>query len=199
MKIYVNHKYKFVYFMIFKNASSSIRYLIFQNLQNKKDLKYDIDQLAAIPVITLKKLSEYEDYFWFIFFRNPYDRVVSAYHDKVLGLPNDQIYEGLYNPNLHFNDFIKQIIKIPDDKIDIHLRSQTFKITHLIPKMNFIGTIENFDHDIREIKRIFNLSYEPVQLRKTKKLELDDQLKAKIYKRYKQDFEIFKKINLNYN
>lgn len=208
MTIYACKKHKFIYFSIFKNASSTIRHFILKNLLNEPELKYNWQQIATfsnysneIKVIKNKKeiyTTKYYDYFWFIFFRNPYDRVVSVYNDKVLAIPKDQIYEGLYNPKMKLYEFIDFVAGTSDNKIDIHLKSQTIGLKDDLQYMNLIGDIKHLDTHIKYLKNRLNLKYEPIQLRKTKKIELDSYLKKLLYNRYREDFETFKKLGFNY-
>lgn len=205
--VFVNTKLKYVYFCIHKNATSTIRYLILQNELNNPDIEYNwknlyftFKKLNIYVLRNKKQLEDVKDYFWFIFFRNPYDRVISTYNDKVIAMPGDQIYESLYNPRMSLRNFIENIVcLIPDEFSDLHFRSQTYgSVREYIDNFNFIGTIENFDNDIKIIKEKLNLKYEPKKLRKTKKRNLDPYLKEKLYERYKDDFEIFKSLGINY-
>lgn len=203
MTIYINEKYKFVYFMIPKNASSTIRHFILQNLFDNPNLKYNWEQISDFGNFCSrnKSLSQCKDYFWFIFFRNPINRVVSTYNDKVLSIVGDQVYDGLYNPRMSLEKFIDFVIKTPDLVIDRHIKSQTFGNVEKLLNQNrfdFIGSVENFEHDMRKVKILLNLKYEPLKLRKTIRRNVHTNLKEKLYKRYENDFILFKKIGLNY-
>lgn len=199
MALYIDKQFKLIYFMIHKNASSSIRHFILKNKLNDSNLKYDWEQLTTMGKIKKHELDKYKDYFWFIFFRHPYDRVISAYNDKVKAMPGDQIYNSLYNPKMSLSDFVQYVINTPDNKIDLHVRSQTFGFNSYKDKMDFIGTVENFDEDIKKVKNILNLKFEPEILRKTKKRTITSSLKTVLYKRYIKDFKTFKSLNIHYD
>ncbi len=66
---WVSEKYRTIYFLINKCASSSIKEVLLSK--------------SSFRRIRVKKLKNSENYFKFTFVRNPYDRIVSAYKDKI--------------------------------------------------------------------------------------------------------------------
>ncbi|MFB6226471.1 MAG: sulfotransferase family 2 domain-containing protein [Candidatus Paceibacteria bacterium] len=137
-----------------------------------------------------------------IFVRNPYDRLVSAYRDKIcspgqIGVINSQ--KELYR-DMPFKEFVKVISKISDKKIDRHFRSQTWFLTdkkgNLIP--DFIGKFENFEEDYKKcmerlgFKKIPKLEHKNKSKRKPSYKEYyDEETKRFVQSRYKKDLDLF--------
>jgi len=157
---------------------------------------------------TLNRLSE-KNYF-FAFVRNPYDRLYSAYKNKVLqpiGVGGKNIFSNHgIRLGMKFEDFVDIVCSLPDHKIDRHLRSQSWFLSYegsVIP--TFIGHLESFDKDWAELNKRFNLGM-PIHKNSTRSLNAEDyrnqydsELERKVYKRYKEDFEFFNYKRLKVN
>ena len=89
-------------------------------------------------------------HFSFSFVRNPFDRLVSAYNNKLLELdeiPGRMKAMGLRH-SMPFGDFLHVVASTKDDDLDVHLLPQTSILClagQLIP--NFIGHLETMDRD----------------------------------------------------
>jgi hypothetical protein len=150
-----------------------------------------------VNTIKGKQLPKYRDYFWFILFRNPFDRLLSAYSDKALAEVGDQRYMGMFDPHSTIEEFLeKHVFSKPDEHCDLHVRSQTRGIEKHINGMNFIGTVEKFDKSMKIICDNLGLKYKRLKLRETKKKVFPEHLKDRVRERYKNDIEIFKQLNL---
>lgn len=163
----------------------------------------DIEKKTAFHA-THKKLSHISDtHFLFAFVRNPYDRLYSAFKNKVLQLTDKGKRNIFWNHGVYFGmefaEFIEIICEIPDEKIDRHLRSQSWFLTfedQLIP--HFVGKLEEFETDWGVLNERFKLG-EAVHKNSTKVLSLDGgyrsqytpSLEEKVFNRYRKDFEEF--------
>ena len=76
---------------------------------------------------------DYSDYFTYIFTRNPYSRIVSAFLDQYVYLRNAQVkkmlsdfpYENAQEPQ-NFIEFLEYLKTIPDGQRDSHFQTQAF-------------------------------------------------------------------------
>jgi len=168
---------------------------------NKESIRVIEDKTAFHA--TQKKIFEISrNIFVFAFVRNPYERLYSAYKDKVLqplesGAKNILINHGI-TLGVPFEEFVDIVCDIPDEKIDRHLRSQSWFLTfegNLIP--SYIGRLESFDEDWAVLSNRFGLPF-PSHKNGTKKPKSNNALEGfsldmqkKVYKRYEQDFVIF--------
>ena len=129
------HRFRFIFFPVPKAASSSIRRLIaeMEGLPSEGDPHHVI----AFDLVWAKSLHDYSGYRKFTVVRNPWDRLVSCFKDKVQERHNGraEVLEGferynkilrtsLFYPEMTFAEFVDVIAKIPDAIADEHFRSQ---------------------------------------------------------------------------
>ncbi len=88
-------------------------------------------------------------HFSFSFVRNPFDRLVAAFNNKIIeieDMPPAMKKMGLYR-SMPFNEFIELVCTTDPDKMDNHVRPQAeILITNkkLVPK--FVGRMEHIDN-----------------------------------------------------
>jgi hypothetical protein len=197
IKPIINHKHKYIFFMIPKNACSTVRHCLLKQIEDNENLEYNLKQLKGMRKINYHNLHRFQDYFWFAFLRNPFDRVIACYKDKVLNELGDEKYKPLYNPDLTFEKFVNFISVTPDDIIDWHLKSQDFYIGQYIDNMNFIGHVDFFPMGMEFVKKRINNNFSYGHLRKTKPFKkgsyfVNMELENKILIRYKRDFDLIR-------
>jgi hypothetical protein len=98
------------------------------------------------------------EYFKFTIVRNPWDRLVSAYHFLCNGGMNHgdaDFYEKELKNYLDFDDFVKQWLNTENISKGVHFRPQTDFILerHRKVELDFIGYFENLDEDFEFIAR----------------------------------------------
>ena len=95
-----------------------------------------------------------DGFFVFAFTRNPFDRLVSCYNNKIVEskvLPDGFARLG-FDKTMTFDAFASKVAGIDDNHADIHFQSQTSMLTvggRIIPA--FIGRFENLADDWREL------------------------------------------------
>ncbi|HEY6633357.1 MAG TPA: sulfotransferase family protein [Rhizobiaceae bacterium] len=140
------------------------------------------------------------DCFRFSFVRNPYDRIISAYLDKIaLGTkPRKRKLPGL-GPvgEISFRDFLLTLQRQKAARMNRHWRPQSLLISPRV-KLDFLGRFERFETDFAHV--LERLGVEPAAItnrrgHKTSAAEHRDMIgpeeKALIDSIYGEDFERF--------
>jgi chondroitin 4-sulfotransferase 11 len=205
-----SERHKLIYIYLPKVACSSIKKSLFPI--------FDIDEninphIANFPKrLTWDKLTD-NKYYIFTFVRNPWDRLVSFYRDKIRGvykMGDIEYYRACFGARFYagmtFEELARLICKIPDSIAEIHFRSQTCSLIHngkLLP--DFIGRYENLEEDFYKMCRMKDLSLTlPHLFNNVPKDKLDntwekvdyktyysEELKNLVGKRYRKDIEYF--------
>lgn len=97
---------------------------------------------------------EYKNYFKFAFVRNPWDRVVSCYCNKVLTQGHKRFRECFGKGFDYFVDYIR---KQNLHTADAHIRLQTALIP--LDEVDFIGRLENFNEDLLYVMGMLGLQH----------------------------------------
>ena len=127
-------------------------------LQMLKELDIELESEHAMRC--RYPVHQYDNHFKFAFVRNPWDRFVSAWLNKVV----QSNYFG-FQPTLHcelqrFDAFVDWAVLKSVDRCDHHLKSQTRLID--MNHVEFIGRMEQFEADV---KLVFSaLGLEPPQI-----------------------------------
>ncbi len=139
----VSHKYRFAYFPMSKNASSTLKFEF-------RKPRYACEQFRISSFSDL----DLEDYFKFAFLRDPVSRFVSAYQEiSFRGENNDStvvkkpFMELEDNPE-RFQAFIQEVEK---GKWDPHVISQGDLVDRI--HMDFYGRVESLESDLQSVFR----------------------------------------------
>ncbi|HED6214174.1 TPA: sulfotransferase family 2 domain-containing protein [Campylobacter coli] len=188
-------KYKCIFIHVPKVAGSSIERVIYQTD------KWLVGHVKASDYTKFDK-DKFDSYFSFGFVRNPYDRVVSAYHYLKNDSPDpcDIKWGRLHINNLTFEEFI---LSLQDEEFKEEILSKnhfSFQYKYLCDKnmnilVNFIGKFEKLDNDFKKILNILRRKDSLVHINKRKHLNYRDYYNSQTYKIireiYRDDFEIF--------
>lgn len=191
----INDDKKIIYLNNSKVACTSIKIAIFGFNQIKDDNSVHCILRSHRKDEINKK--DYKNYYIFTYVRNPFERLVSLYKNKVCEEKQyfDDYLFGFMSPDKGFEVFVKKIMLIPDFLADRHFRSQ-YSLIYKNGKcmVDFVGKIENIDESYKKLEKRFNLDSLP-HYNSTKKTDWMDfysvDLAKKVYKRYKKDFKQF--------
>lgn len=229
MKYIVSDEHKFIYFVIQKVACSSIKTALlplfdFDVTGQETDRSQDGFPVPGIHKIfaesdyeinknqLIKELNgKYRDYFKFAFVRNPWDRLVSCYSQKLVkggaGLRSPADAKIGFYTGMPFAEFVEAVSTIRDNQADRHFKSQ-YKVVCGRGKDNpimadFVGHYENLaaDFDVvaeriggtHELQLPHLLSSKHRRHRRGRPYTefYDDKLRDLVHERYLKDIEKF--------
>ncbi|HEY7544034.1 MAG TPA: sulfotransferase family protein [Blastocatellia bacterium] len=150
--------------------------------------------------------------FSFAFVRNPWDRLVSCYRDKIRGEVEGYTYftirPGVANclarfdafvPGMPFADFVAAVASISDEDADEHFRSQYTFVTNEDGEIgvDFIGRFEQLAEDFRFVQERIGLPCNDLPwLQKARGAAryadfYDNETRQIVSERFRQDIEMF--------
>ena len=228
MKYIVSDEYQFVYLVVQKAACSSIKTALVPlfDLDTSRYEKVRKDGSQTLRVHKLfdnsgyqigkqKLTSElegtYRDYFKFTFVRNPWDRLVSCYSQKLLDVKRHSIGQRsnlspavsgieLYK-GMPFDDFVQAVHAIPDEQANVHFSSQCETVCDEDGRImaDFVGHFETLEKDFSYVaEKIGAPELQLPHLLRSRNRQgrsyadfYDDRLAKLVYERYTKDIELF--------
>ena len=177
-----NYKYKCLWFRTTKVGSRTI-HLHFQ--ENTPENQYIYSSAVAYNP------DDFNEWFKFAFVREPTDRFISCWKDKVL---NNNMYD--FDSETHakmkvLSNFISWVEGQNIDEAEEHLRSQHILID--LDNLNFLGKLESFDADLKTVAEAIGMPIKENHRKNTsgeKKIELSDTDRLRIRKIYVKDYEL---------
>lgn len=217
------HPYRALYYAIPKVANSSLKALCVQLLSGSIGDALEGLQYPGLPFferegrrrtrelgILLRPADarRFRAYRRFAFVRNPWDRLVSCYVEKILPLRSPDhspdpfasqlIAEGLPREGVDFGAFVDRVCVTPDRRSDRHVRAQVCFIADRRRRLvvDRVGRFERFAEDAQEIFSAIGAG--PVELPHGKRSVRRDYrdyytpaLRDRVAERYAADVRLF--------
>ena len=219
------HEHRFLYYALPKVANSSIK-LTLGRLIPEVAVALDTWNLDAIAtpfsdrtlradlrrkrvLLCKHQVKPYADYASFAFVRNPWDRLVSCYTQKIADRDFSEGPQtratarvldaaGFFKPDLTFTEFARAVAAIPDADANRHFRSQHVFLTDRSGTL-LVERIARFENLAEEFARLMDLVGLPQvrlpHLKKTARRDYreyyDDETAAVTAERYRRDIELF--------
>ena len=157
---------KLLYGRVPKAANSSIKAALCRLLSERppKGTKTTSDRFwqhetnNETELITLRKARKYRfSHFSFSFVRNPFDRLIAAYNNKVIEIeqpPLPMQHMGILH-DMSFESFLDVLIDTPIQRYDVHVLPQSHLLClgrQVIPK--FVGRVEQIDEHCNILRNI---------------------------------------------
>jgi hypothetical protein len=157
---------------------------------------------SAWPYIYRGQLKdEHQDFFTFSFVRNPFDRLVSAYRNKIFWPRHQREEFGDIHSNISFSEFVAEVVKRPDCLINGHFQSQYPKLYQNGELLvDYLGRFENLTEDWLIIANRFDFDRQlphKMKSKNTKGTHKDyrayytEALVQLVYHRFRADVEAF--------
>ncbi len=133
-----------------------------------------------------------KSFFKFAFVRNPEDRFLSAFKNKVLQNNMFSFNSEELNKYQDVNNFVEYITSIPPQHQDEHFKPQY----HMIPleHLDFLGRFESFSEDLKEVFSILGINYNTkIHNNRSAKspVTLNEKSRSRIANYYRLDYQIF--------
>jgi hypothetical protein len=176
-------EHKALWFRVYKVASRTIDHHLRSSCQ-KGNYIYS-SQVGYTP-------GRYSDYFKFAFVRNPVDRFISAWKNKVIDQNYFHFDEQEHTKMKTLENFVEWVSHFDISDCDEHLLQQSSLID--INHVDFIGRHERFDQDFEYVCSKIGIKYEKdVHINKSsnKKIDLPEEVRKKIIRIYQKDISIF--------
>ncbi len=159
-------RHNLLYGRVPKAANSSIKAALCRLLSERppKGTKTTSDKFwqhetnQETELITLRRARKYRrSHFSFSFVRNPFDRLIAAYNNKVIEIeapPLPMQNMGIEH-GMSFNAFLDVLIETPFKHYDVHVLPQNQLLcigNQIVPK--FVGRVEQIDAHWTELRNI---------------------------------------------
>ncbi len=183
----ISHSRRFIWFRVAKVGTRTV----LNHLQTS-GVELDVEHASW----THYPVAAYCDYFKFAFVRNPWDRLLSCWRNKVV---DDNYFE--FDPESlqrmqNFGAFIDYVAGLDIARADRHLRLQAELVD--LNSIDYLGRMENFDSDLNRISRQLRLPERDIIVRKNVTVggarycdAYDEGLAGKVAEIYRRDIQIF--------
>jgi len=140
---------------------------------------------------------QFEGYFKFAFVRNPFDRLVSCWLNKVVGRDKGVlgVDDATWSLIQSFSGFVSYVETLNLNTCNIHLRKQSSLID--LSVIDYIGRMESFAEDTKEVFKIIGVNVASLESRNTTKSRVSykdyysESDVKRVYELYKKDCQIF--------
>lgn len=162
-------EYKLTYVEIPKNGCTSVKKILYlalldQELKGRNIHETFYRQLPRISKLGSKITNEglFGSYFRFAVTRNPVERIISGFNDKIIGNEHELLrirpkFNLPLNKNISFTNFLEKVAETQDHDRDIHFMSQS-KILNL-DNINYdlMFDINLIETEMRKILNMFQV------------------------------------------
>jgi len=208
-----------LFYSVPKSASSTLHLLLLyaeglverEALQDDDYPVYGQLQKLGYPHYKVRyhvRRREKQNFFRFSFVRNPWDRLVSCYMEKIIN-PNPNVkfinsmkkaYPGHNFQDMDFVDFVHFVYRLPKRQMEPHFLPQHWFFRP--SAMDLVGRVENFSEDLQKLASHLSpaarekiAGMEIPRLKKSEHLHYtqyyNDETRRLVGKKYAQDIRLF--------
>lgn len=190
------HEHKICFQFICKAGNTSVKRALVDLLCKE----HEKEHVFKRPHSKWKYCNKYEipnDYLVIGFCRNPEDRLISCWRDKVQGKePFPSFLRQNIPHRLSFDNFVKRIYNRSTKGCDQHFRLQTYDLN--LDRVDAIIKMETFDDDWEKVRKLIykhcGINYpkiKPQNVSKKAPVEISYETRRMIENKYLLDYETF--------
>ena len=188
--------------LICKAGNTSVKWCLIETLcpdtENHQAYSDEPDKVF----IYAKKEAIPEAYLKVGFVRDPYERLVSCYKNKIVESFNPNFrakHPGMFYTGMTFPEFVEAVCEIPDEEADQHFRSFSHDLLP-VDKLDIIVRMDYFVEDWKEVEAECarrGLLLKPIgHKNKTEGAFVgDSSLVQKVFHRYEADYNYLRQVN----
>ena len=179
-----NYEYNLLWFRVAKSARSTIN----KHLKEvtPKDKYIFGSEVGYIP-------STFSNFTKFAFVRNPVNRFLSAWRNKVIDQNYFHFSKKKHAKMKSLENFIAWTREQDINNCDPHIRHQQSLID--ISNLDFLGRVENFNDDFKELAKMVNMPIKKIHRKNQSNSKKMDQIPMKLVDEikfiYEMDIQIF--------
>lgn len=150
----ISHKQKFIWFRVAKVATRTI----YTHL-DRQGVILEVDH----PYNLYYPIRRYEEYFKFAFVRNPWDRLISGWHNKIIDKNAFRLDPGTHRKLQRFDCFLSFLEQSNFLDRNIHFVPQSSLID--LNQLDYLGRLERFSEDFGNVCSTIGINYKEVKHR----------------------------------
>ncbi len=182
----ISHHARFVWFRVAKTGTRSFLHALRLN-----DVKLDAEHAMGVHY----QPRRYGEYFKFAFVRNPWDRLVSCWHNKIIDQNWWKLSDERRQHYSHFPHFVDYVSTLDLDHCDVHLLRQSAVV--YLNYVDYVGRFESIAKDMPFVLEKLGLVVDPLPKLNASKSRADyqtyydDRLAGRVHDLYRRDISIF--------
>jgi hypothetical protein len=140
-----------------KAACSSVKYTLAESYsEGSQKGKKAVKKARRLSLHKLKRNDKEYGYLKIGFCRDPHDKIVSIYVDKLMKRPRvkQQLVELGFYRNMPFGEYVALVASIPDERVEKHLRSQ-YLLLFRDGAPDVLVKFEDIEEGWKKVQRIF--------------------------------------------
>jgi len=142
----ISHQHRFVWFRVAKNGTRTLL-----RSMALSGVRLDVDQAYRVRY----SIRAYREYYKFAVARNPWDRLVSCWHGRVLRKNAFKFPEKYYRRMRDFSAFVDHVAGHDLENCDAHIALQSSLID--LNELDYLIRMESYEEDIAHVFRTIGI------------------------------------------